>query len=200
MDARIVELKGACELLTDGFSDLETLILDYIRQVPATGNDVDGADAEQFLQWLAQQENVSEEQKDFIICQRARQTVELVALQRRIAHVRFQELLSTGSTANDSAELTRRRLLHVNPVRVLATLQTHALVEDEESAPATVLFFPVGSEVRSAVVDDEARLVLSALSHGALSLRRLAQAVQVPWPTLLEILEDLSAAGIVAWE
>lgn len=218
---RALGLKGACELLADGFDDLDRYIADYIHEVPLQVGGGKAEDVERFLQWLARRDDVSEEQRDFIVCQRARQAVEFVALARRLAHARFQLLLKSSCVASvpdtrpvpdlterwrkrpgyshlrEELELNRRLTVHLNPVHVWATLETPALLEEGEPVPATVLFFPVGDEVRSAVVDEEVQQLVQALAHGPRRVKQIAQRTELPVEIVIDLLTELAELGLV---
>jgi len=199
LDDRRRTLFDACDLLADGFDELEGLIAEYVRSVPITPRDAGDADAERFLQWLSEQDDLTDEQRDYVACQQGYRAVEFVALAQRLAHARFQERLSLNEL--NLPRLDRRSQLNVtlNPIHVWAVFETRALIDDDEPLPASVLFFPVGHEIRTVVVDTPAEELIRFLADsGTIRTRSLFR----HWPTaerteLVAMLRELAAVGLI---
>lgn len=180
IDERFTRLQSSCALLADGFDELDEFINEYVRDVPLSAYDTDSADAERFLDWLADRTDLTDEQQDYVTSQRSRYAVEFVAVKQRLAHVRFQRLLSASASRHDELLSNRRLMLHLNPIHVWATFETRVLLDNEVSIPAPVLFYAVGREVRSAVIEPYAGVLLRDLERSGpvrvAELRRLTTA------------------------
>jgi hypothetical protein len=187
-------------MLADGMDDLEELIVEYVRTVPLTARDSGRADAERFLGWLDRHETLSAEHRDYVRCQQSRNVVEFVAVMRRLAHVRFQELLSMNERLLAELETNPRLVVHLNPIHVWSRFETRALLDEEDSVPASVLFFPVGSEIRTVAIEPEAEELVQTLERaGATRVKDLKKL----WPkeehaVLRELLIELAEMGVVA--
>jgi hypothetical protein len=197
---RLRKLHEACALLADGMDDLEELIVEYVREVPLSARDTGRTDAERFLNWLDNHETLSAERRDYVRCQQSRNVVEFVAVMRRLAHVRFQELLSMNERLLAELETNPRLVVHLNPIHVWSRFETRALLDDEDSVPASVLFFPVGSEIRTVAIEPEAEELIQTLERaGAMRVKDLKKL----WPkeehdVLRELLTELAEMGVVA--
>ncbi|MBL8850585.1 MAG: hypothetical protein JNG89_12975, partial [Planctomycetaceae bacterium] len=140
-------LKAAVEFVVPAFENLDELIGEYINTAPtvAVGGNVDDADA--FLEWIENTQELAPRQRDYLACQRARHTVEALALANRLGHIWFQEVASlatqfAGELNED--ELSEQMLtMHVNPIHTWATVQTSELLDQECELPAEVVFFGV---------------------------------------------------------
>jgi hypothetical protein len=197
---RLRKLHEACALLADGMDDLEELIVEYVREVPLSARDTGRTDAERFLNWLDNHETLSAERRDYVRCQQSRNVVEFVAVMRRLSHVRFQELLSMNEQLLGELETNPGLVVHLNPIHVWSRFETRALLEDEDSVPASVLFFPVGSEIRTVAIEPEAEELIQTLERaGAMRVKDLKKL----WPKeehamLRELLTELAEMGVVA--
>ena len=165
LDKRFLKLQSACELLADGFDQLDEQIDAYVASVPLSAYDTGSSDAERFLDWLEQSVDLDDEQRDFIAALRAQHAVELVAVKQRLAHVRFQELLSMNDRLLCELETNRKLRVHLNPIHVWSQFETRVLLDEGDDLPATVLFYPVGSDVRTVVVEADAEELLRDLSQ-----------------------------------
>jgi hypothetical protein len=197
---RLRKLHEACSLLADGMDDLEELIVKYVREVPLSPRITGRTDAERFLNWLDNHETLSAEHRDYVRCQQGRNVVEFVAVMRRLAHVRFQELLSMNERLLADLETNPRLVVHLNPIHVWSRFETRALLDEEDSVPASVLFFPVGSEIRTVAIEPEAEELIQTLDRaGAARVKDLKKL----WPkeehdVLRELLTELAEMGVVA--
>jgi hypothetical protein len=199
-DKRFEKLQDACELLADGFTDLDDEIVAYVKEVPLSSYDTGSIDAERFLDWLSGRHDLTEEQEDCVTCLRSRHAVEFVALKQRLSHLRFQELLSLNGRLLPELERNHRLVVHLNPIHVWSRFTTRALLDEDDAVPATVIFFPVGSDIRTAVVEPEAEELLRVLEQaGVLRVKDLKRL----WPrteqtTLQELVRELAEMGLVA--
>ncbi|QDU39947.1 hypothetical protein Mal4_43010 [Maioricimonas rarisocia] len=199
LDQRYQTLFDACDLLADGFDEFEGLIAEYVRSVPLDPREAGHGDAERFLDWLSEQEDLTDEQRDYVVCQQGYRAVEFVALAQRLAHARFQERLSLNEEnlpllgRNDNLDVM------LNPIHVWAVFETRALIDDDEPLPANVLFFPVGQEIRTVIVDAPAEELIRFLTDaGTIRSRALLR----NWPTseraeVVAMLRELAAVGLI---
>lgn len=160
---RFDKLSAQLEFLRPAFADLGILIEEYISQVLPDAYDHSVADGDRMLGWLAERDDVTEEQHDFLACQRARHAVEELARAERWKHLRFQECHSVVGTA--LRELTSRSTwrIQVNPIRVWTTFRTRRFVGEEAELPAHLLFFARGGLVATAVLDLESQVYWNEL-------------------------------------
>lgn len=164
LELRLAQLRGACELLADGFDGLDSLIAEYVCHTRGDRRTL-SADVDRFLDWLQSHTDVGEEHRDLVAALRGRNAVELIAVRQRLAHVRFQELL-IRTPANVFRLGTDAGLaIHLNPIHVWSQFETRALLDDEADVPATVLFFPVGESVRTIVVEPEIEALVQELKN-----------------------------------
>jgi hypothetical protein len=197
---RYEKLQNACELLADGLDELQDLVKQYIKEVPLAAYDTGNSDAERFLIWLDKHAELNDEQKDYVRCQRSRHAVEFVAMKQRLAHVRFQELLSMNELLVPELETNARLTVHLNPVHVWSRFETKALLGDDDASPATVLFYPVGNDIRTAVIEPECEQLIHMLEqHGVMRVKDLKKLLpQSEHPALFNLLRDLADMGMVA--
>lgn len=197
---RYETLQSACEALADGLEELNEFIRLYIREVPLSARDSNTSDAERFLLWLDSREDLTEEQRDYIRCQQGRQAIEFVAVKQRLAHVRFQELVSMNERLLPELETNPRLTIHLNPIHVWSRFETAALLGDIEAAPATVIFFPVGEDIRTAVVEGAGETLVRLLARqGVLRLKDLRKLVPHDvQPELPGLLRELAEMGMIA--
>ena len=60
--------------------------------------------------------------------------------------------------------------MHLNPARGWAKLHTREFLDDQTVLPGNVVFFAVGIEIHSAVLDEPVPALLEALADGPLTL------------------------------
>lgn len=196
---RLDELKNACALLADGFNEFDGMIETYVQEVPLHVRDSESRDCNRFLLWLERRVELSDEQRDFIINQQSRHAVEFVALKQRIAHMRFQEIARGGETVDLKSTKQLAKYVHLNPVHVWATFETHAFLDEETPVPATVLFYPANDEIRTAVVSENAKRILRNLERGPQKLRTLIrQTSRSERDSLLETINELISQRVIA--
>jgi len=197
---RYEKLQIACEVLADGLEELNDYIKLYIKEIPLAAYDSGTSDAERFLQWLDERADLSEEQRDYIRCQRGRHAIEFVAVRQRLAHVRFQELLSMNDRLLPELETNPKLTVHLNPIHVWSRFETAALLGDVEPVPTTVIFFPVGEDIRTAVVEGECEALVRLLEQqGVMRLKDLRKLLsQDAHASLPDLLRDLAEMGMIA--
>jgi len=150
-------------LLDDRFQSLDRLVSDYVRSVPPASHAE--TDTDQFMAWLQDQDRMSAEQRDLLLCLYSRRAVEAAALHKRIAHARFEELLTRTPRRMSAISSDSRMALRLNPVHIWATLQTRALLGRNAEVPTCVLFYQVGRDVRTAILKDDVLPLVRMLEH-----------------------------------
>lgn len=199
MDVRLRRLHSACELLADGFDGLDEQIAAYVACTPMPPGDIRCADADRFLDWLQRHADLDDEQRDFVAALRGRRAVELVAVKQRLAHARFQELLRHTNTRLDQLESNGRLTIYLNPIHVWSQFETRALLDDDTEIPATVLFVPCGSDVRTVVIEPIARQFIEDLeTAGPLQVKDLRRTNCLEQEACLDLVRQLAAVGVVA--
>jgi len=159
------------ELLDEQFQSLDQLISDYVRSVPPASHAE--TDTDQFVAWLQDREQVSPEQRDLLLYLYSRRAVETAALHKRIASIRFKELLGHAPGRLAALSADSAAALRLNPVHIWATLQTRALLRRRSEVPACVLFYQVGGKVRTAILKDDVLPLVRALEQRDLRVRDL---------------------------
>ena len=201
LDKRFEKLSDHLELLADDFEDLEELIADYVKTVPLAAYDGGATDGERFLSWLAARRELTDEQRDVVRCQRSRHEVEFLAAGNRVAHVRFQELLQSIESFAPEWGTNADLWMHLNPIHVWATFHTRRLLDDDDELPASIVFFPVGNDIRTAVLEDDGKRLVERLED--LGPRRLDDLdLVVPGSGRAEIVDlclDLADVGLAAF-
>lgn len=169
---RIELLRRALRLVALAFDDFDSLIFEYMRQVPIATYHSGRSDAERFLDWLSRSRSLTPKQQDFAAYRRAELTVERLARRRRAAHQQFQRLLAamagraTWQAVPGAADVSLPRTaeawtIHLNPVRVWTRLSIFAA--ETESGGAPVLFYPVGAGIEAGRLDELQRRMLGDL-------------------------------------
>ena len=163
LDKRYQKLLDQFELTADEFEDLDEMIVDYVKTIPLTAYDTGCTDAGRFLDYLESARELTPTQRDYVTLQRGRYALEAQAMEHRMEHVRFQEM--AGMVERFAPEWGENPDLwvYLNPLRVWATFQTTALLDEEDEVPATVLFYPVHEDIRTAVLEDEGLAVTKLL-------------------------------------
>ena len=154
LDKRFDKLTNQLEMLVGAVEGFDKSLEAYMRLVPLQAYDTSLTDGNRFLEWLSQQQSLSAEQSDLITCVRARHAVELTARRQRLQHVQFQELRSLEESFEDEFMRTRRIRIALNPIHHLTEFATTVLLGDDDTElPATVLFFAVDDDIRTAVLE-----------------------------------------------
>ena len=199
LDKRIWKLTDQFEFMKNEFDDLDDWMQEYIHEIPLQAYDTGASDSSIFLDWVLENKTLTAEQKDCIACHQSRIAVEETARVNRIAHVRFQDRMTVGESLIDELETNAELWLHVNPIRVWATFATTLLLDDEADLPAAVLFFPVGVDIRTAVLEADGRELIERLE--LLSPCRLQTLIQTlaGWERgeVVDVVHDLLGMGLV---
>jgi hypothetical protein len=201
LDKRLNKLRAQVEFVADALEDLDGLLRAFCRQTRLEAYATTTSDGEQFLRWLERTHELTPAQHDHVACQRARHAVEEAARANRRAHVRFQELRSVAEELAGEMEARPGLRIHLNPLRARARFTTRALVDEEASLPADVLFFPVGNDIRTAVLEPVGLALLGELE--ALSPCTLgewaARSEHGGREELAAFCRDLAALGLAAF-
>ncbi|MBL8848431.1 MAG: hypothetical protein JNG89_02055 [Planctomycetaceae bacterium] len=197
---RYEKLQSACEVLADGLDELNDYIKEYIKIVPLSAYDTNTTDGERFLIWLDEKKDLTDEQRDYVRCQRGRHAIEFVALKQRLAHIRFQELLSMNDRLLPELETNPRLAIHLNPIHVWSRFETGALLDDADGGGATVMFFPVGEDIRTAVIEGDCESLIHLLEQqGVMRLKDLRKLYPHDSQSELPgLIRDLAEMGMVA--
>lgn len=207
LDRRFEALSQQVEVVTPAFRDLADLIVKFIHAVPLTAYDTAASDGERFLEWLERTQSPFPEQRDFIACQRARHAIVDAACKNRLSHVHFQELLSLADTLAGDLELNRSLEIRLNPIRVWSRFETSELLDESVVVPATVVLFPVGTEIRTVVLEgDGLERVRELVAFGPVSLDEWQRLLEpfagfegVRRRDLIAFCRDLADLGLVAF-
>ena len=153
LDKRSGKVLDQVELLKAAFDRLDDLVDEYILEVPLAAYDTGCSDGDRFLHWLMLTQPISPEQQDYVTCQLARHEVERIARSNRLGHLRFQELHSLTACLTDDLGANPRLRVHLNPIRTWTAFQTAVLLGEGVMAPAEVVFFASGSQIRTSVLE-----------------------------------------------
>jgi hypothetical protein len=194
-------LRVRLEYLAGALDDLETLLVDYVRELPLNPYATMTADADRFLGWLQQHRELTPEQRDYVACQRSHFAVEAIGRNNHLGHVRFQELLSVAHRLAAELDIHPGLRFYLNPIRVWSRLETRAMLDQETSPPTEVLLYAAPNDVRSAVLDAVGcSLVYELSSSDPLTLDEWeSRSESAERATLVEFCRDLAERGIVAF-
>jgi hypothetical protein len=200
VNKRLERLGARLEYLTETFDDLDGLRVAYVRQVPLVPYSTISGDADRFLRWLEASHQLTPERRDAVACQHACFAVEDLSRTHRPAHSRFQEILSVAQELAPGLGTEAGLRLYLNPIRVWSRLETRAMLDQETSPPAAVLFYAARDAVRSAVLDPVGCALVNELSsYGPPTLDEWAALTErADRAELLEFCRDLTGRGIVA--
>ena len=196
------KLQAQLDFVAEAFDDLEDLVSAYLRNVPPAAYDTTVSDGERFLEWVERTAEPTPRQRDYVACQRARLAVEAAARADRPGHRRFQELWSLTPQLAAELDTAPGLLVCLNPVRAWSRFTTTALLDDDATLPADVLFFAASEEIRTAVLDPHGReLVEELASCGSCTLDDWAtQSQHADREELVTLCRDLTEMGLVAFE
>lgn len=201
LEKRQGKLTDQFEFMQDAFEELEQWIVEYIRTVPLAAYDTGSTDSVLFLDWIEERKSLTPEQIDLVTCHRSRIEVEESARDNRMGHIRFQEMLSATEDLAQQLESNEDLWVHLNPIRVWARFETTVLLEDEDDLPATVLFYPVGSDIRTAVLDAFGQMVVDKL-ESLQSVRAGELLAAFPYDNreaVIEVTRDLAEMGLFSF-
>ena len=201
LEKRFDKLQVQLESVADVFEDFESLIIEYVRDNKSAAFDNVTSDAERMLVWLAQTQSPSAEQLDMIACQRARHEVENVGRKNRLKHIRFQELIGLTEQFLPELETNAQLRIHLNPIRSWSRFHTTALLDDESTTPADVLFFAVGAEIHTAVLELEGQALINELAdfQPCTLDEWVALTMQSDRHEIMDTCRDLAEMGLVAF-
>ena len=200
LDKRLDKLEKQLEFIAEAFDDFEALIRQYIRETPLAALDTAAGDGQKMLDWLRQREQLTLEQLDHIVCQSARHQVEALGDQLRIEHIRFQELSSLAETMLDQLPSDGDLQLHLNPIRTWSRFHSVALLDEGAVPLADVVFFAVGGEISTAIMEPRGRRLLEELVEIAPCALSSWSAVSqlADYQELADLVVDLTEMGLVA--
>ena len=164
-EKRIEKLLSQAALLEDVVSDLEDRVIAYVQELPLAAYDTGCTDGDRFLQWLDESNELTDEQTDYLVCQRARLQLEDVARSNRLGHVRFQELWSLKDSLLGELDESTRLNVHLNPIRCSVVFRTTALLDEDDITPAEVVVFACRNDMRTAVFQAEGIAISEALER-----------------------------------
>lgn len=186
--------------LTSAWEALEEHIDEYIATQPLAAFAAGPADAAAFLHWLRAANELTPRQIDFIDCRLARYDVEDAARVHRGRHIRFQERLSAAGRLARQMKRNRRLLVHLNPACGWTTLHTHEFLDERTQLPGNVVFFAVGTQIHSAVLDDPVPQLLTLLQDGPLTLDAWRERAGLPkTDDLIAVARRLVDVGLLAF-
>ena len=198
---RFLKLKDQFEELDAAFDNLDDLIDRYIRRVPLAAYETGSSDGEKFLQWITVTTRPTAEQQDVIACQQCRYSVETTAERHRLDHLRFQEIWASVRRFSAELETNPALWIHLNPIHSWTRFHTRALLDDEADLPACVVFFPVASDIRTAVLEASAEALARDLE--LFGPCRLDDLLAGDNPTVrrevIDICLDMADIGLVAF-
>jgi hypothetical protein len=201
LDKRYQKLVDECEPMRDAFDDLDGVIVDYVKTVPLVAYDTGGSDSANYLRYLGSRRPLTPEQEDFVAYQQGRYALESLALDRRPEHLRFQEMSALVESLAAEWGSNPDLWVHLNPLRVWATFQTSTLLDEDDETPATVLFYPVREDIRTAVLGEDGIAVVRFLES-----RGRARLGDPAWDETglgreqrAEICRDLAEIGLAAF-
>jgi hypothetical protein len=206
LDKRFEKLQRQTEFVADAFAEFDELLVEFMRHHPLSAYDTGTSDGERCLRWLERTGELSPEQRDYIICQRARHAVEESARSNRLAYVRFQELWSTSDLLIDEIGSNPDLRIYLNPIRIWSRFETQVLLDADCETPADVLFFPVQGDIRTALLEPSGYRRVRALAE--LSPCMIETWVEAPsadrsdratHSQLIEFCRDLAEMGLVAF-
>ncbi len=200
-EKRYDKLTKQMDAVTENLSDMEELVIKFIKAVPMTAYDSGPSDAKRFLNWLKAERELSPELLDYVAYQLAYFEVEEIARVNRLRHVHFQDLAGISEQMIEEAEFNNEMTIHLNPIRSYATFHTEELLDEGAELPTDVVLFPAGDEVATAVLEEDGKLLLNQL--GAFAPCTLGQ-----WAALVEdeahdrlreLMKDMAAMGLIAF-
>ena len=200
-DKRTMKLKDQFEELEAAFDDLDELIGQYIDHVPSAAYETGSSDGAKFLQWIVATTRPSAEQHDVITCQQSRYAIEITAERHRLEHLRFQEIWASVDRLAGELETNRDLWIHLNPIHSWSRFHTRTLLDDEADLPACVVFFPIESDIRTAVLEPSAEALARDLElFGPCRLDDLLAGDNPAMRrAVIELCLDMAQIGLVAF-
>jgi hypothetical protein len=198
---RRAALQAQLEFVAEAFDDLENLVSAYVRSVPPVAYNVTASDGERFLLWLERTGELTPRQRDYVACQQARLAVEAAARANRRGHLHFQELWNLSPQLAATLDTAPGLQVRLNPSCAWSRFTTTALLDDDATLPADVLFFAAGEEIRTAVLEAQGRARVEYLAaHGPSTLDEWAALSRHDdRRKLVDLCRDLAEMGLVAF-
>lgn len=201
LDKRYQKLVDQFEFMAEEFDELDELIVEYVKTMPLTAYDTGCTDAERFLKWMETKRELTPEQQDFFACQRGRYALEFLAMEHRLEHVRFQEMSGMVESFTPEWGSNPDLWVYLNPIRIWSTFQTTVLLDEDDETPAAVLFYAVGNDIRTAVLEEDGFAVVKYLEN-----RTRSRVDDPDWletglsrEERVEICRDLTEIGLAAF-
>jgi hypothetical protein len=199
--------RGQMNLIGAAFDDAGHSDMELVHAVPQIAGDDNASEGAGDLQWLERMRPLSREQRDYLLCQRARDAVRAMAIENRTAHLRFQELLGMADQFVNELGTNPTLRIRLNPIRIWRQLESRSLVGDDSETPADVLFYPVKESIQAAVLRPVALERIRPLCRfGSCTIAEwLCELDQAPggsvpdWAALRALSRELMAHGIVAF-
>ena len=202
-EKRFDKLTTATEFVQPAFGDKLPKLIDEFNAAVALGAYDSGQfDGDRFLRWIEENKPLTEEQSDYLACQRARWEVELQGRANRLKHVRFQELRSLTPELVKEVGENPSLQVHLNPIRAWTKFFTTELIGGEgDDLPIDVMVFPIGNETTTAVFEDHGRLLIEELSqYEPCTIETWAAVSQhAQSEELTDLCRDLAEMGLVAF-
>lgn len=197
-EKRFAGLKAQVAFIADAVEDLDGVVEAYLGRGPQPAHETPRDDALRFLTWLDRNADLTPEQADHVACQRARLQVEAAAKHHRADYLTFLDRRQAGIDLDPDDAIVE---IYLNPVRAWARFATAALLDDDATLPADVLFFAADGEIVTAVLEAEGRELIDELAElGPCPLGRWAALSRHADPeTLAEMCRDLAGMGLVAF-
>ena len=201
LDKRFMMVKMHLELLVDHIEEFDQWCTEYTEEIPTPAISTFTADAEGMLNWLVENKPLTPEQRDLVTCQQSRHAIEEAARGCRAAHVRFHELASLAETLAEELETNESLVVHLNPLRLWTHFESKILLEEDEPPPVDVLFFAVGRDIRTAVLEPSSRALVEELSEvGPCTIGQWAVVTQhADRDELIEFCRDTAAMQLIAF-
>jgi len=202
LDKRLDKLDKQLGFVKESLGEqFEPLAVEFIKALPLGAYDSGQYDGEKFLAWLEENKPLTPEQRDHVACQRARHAVENMGRNQRLPHVRFQDIASLATELAKELDTNPTLRIHLNPIRVWAQFETAALLDEDATTPADVLFFAVRNDTSTAVLETEGRQLIEELaSLEPVSLAAWAAlSAHADREDLIELCRDLAEMGLVAF-
>jgi len=198
---RLWKLSDQFVFMKESFEDLNEWIGEFSKAVPLEAYDTGSLDSIQFLDWMTRNKTLSAEQFDMLTCHRSRIAIENFGRENRIAHVRFQDLLSNHDRLKSELGSNDSLSLHLNPLRVWARFQTRILLDDEADLPSTMIFFAVGIDIRTAILEPTGQELVAELEvESPTRLSRLkSRLCDMDSDELGDLVREMSEIGLIAF-
>ena len=200
LEKRLDKLTKQLEFVAEIFDDFESLIVQYIREVPLSALGSSAGDGERMLQWLNITQQLTPRQQDYVTCQNSRQNVENLARSKRALYIRFQELLSLTDGWFDELERNVRLNVYLNPICAWSRFVTSEFLNEEDTPPVNVIFFPVSGQVTTAVLEPRGQALIDELSgHQPCRLSEWIRQSGHDADEIVAACRDMAQIGLVAF-